>query len=618
MRNIKILKFWIIIFVFFYNHNNNSCFSQGAAINTTNTSAHPSAILDVSSSNKGVLIPRVTETQKLLIQNPTEGLVIYQTDASKGFWFFNGNSWEQSTANLGTTGAIGATGATGLTGATGVTGATGSTGNDGFLYDGDAIGVTPYWDGSKWVVNSYNIFNNGNSVGFGTNSPDNSALVDINSNNRGFLIPRMTTNERDLIQNPSSGLQIYNTTSKCFEYFEYGIWQEWHCAVCPLPGQAGSISGSAVVCKGDNNIQYTLPAINNATNYVWNYSGVGATINGNNSTITINFSNNATSGSLNVYGENFCGNGIISSNFDITVNTIPDAPTAGSHLIFPTEITWKWNSTSSALGYKYNTLNDYSSAVDNGTILSFTQTGLNCNTPYILYVWAYNDCGKSNQTILTQSTASCFTCGASNVNFQYNGTGSPSVSYGTVVSQNNTCWLDRNLGASAVATSYDHLAAYGDYFQWGRGDDGHQISSSTTLSAQSSTPDPGHDNFLVGNTLWYIGSNPELLWLGVNAVNNPCPAGWRIPTEAEYANELQSWSSKTYLGAINSPLKLPASGYRNYNSGDLSNQGSTGRYYNSTFESNNAHRLGFDASTAAMGSTTAPAYAFSIRCIMDY
>ena len=56
-------------------------FSQsGAAINTIGTPADQSAILDVSSTNAGILIPRMTETQKLAIPSPTVGLMIYQTD----------------------------------------------------------------------------------------------------------------------------------------------------------------------------------------------------------------------------------------------------------------------------------------------------------------------------------------------------------------------------------------------------------------------------------------------------------------------------------------------------------------------------------------------------------
>ena len=75
------------------------------------------------------------------------------------------------TGSTGSTGYSGTTGITGSSGSTGVTGSTGSTGSTGFLLNGTAAGNTTYWDGSQWVLNSSNVFNNGGNVGIGTNSP---------------------------------------------------------------------------------------------------------------------------------------------------------------------------------------------------------------------------------------------------------------------------------------------------------------------------------------------------------------------------------------------------------------------------------------------------------------
>lgn len=71
----------------------------------------------------------------------------------------------------GPQGAQGATGLTGQTGPAGATGPTGATGATGLLTSGSAAGNTPYWNGSSWVVNTSNIFNNGSNVGIGTTSP---------------------------------------------------------------------------------------------------------------------------------------------------------------------------------------------------------------------------------------------------------------------------------------------------------------------------------------------------------------------------------------------------------------------------------------------------------------
>lgn len=94
-----------------------------------------------------------------------------------------------------------------------------------------------------------------------------------------------------------------------------------------LPDGAGIIYGDNEVCLNQNGVNYHTLHINNVSNYIWNYSGTGATIIGNSDSIVINFAQNATSGNLTVYGNNVCGNGTSSPPFSITVdscNTIPN------------------------------------------------------------------------------------------------------------------------------------------------------------------------------------------------------------------------------------------------------------------------------------------------------
>ncbi len=178
-------------------------------------------------------------------------------------------------------------------------------------------------------------------------------------------------------------------------------------------------------------------------------------------------------------------------------------------------------------------------------------------------------------------------------------------------------WMDRNLGASQVATSSTDVASYGDLYQWGRGADGHQIRTplSTPTTGQSSSSSPGA-NFLIGSLNWYNGTNPDNLWQGVSGVNNPCPTGYRIPTEAEWNAESLSWSTKNSTGAFASPLKLPTAGYRDYSDGSLGKVGTDGVYWSSTVSSANARSLNFFSSVAFMN-TDARAFGFSVRCLKD-
>ena len=84
----------------------------------------------------------------------------------------------------------------------------------------------------------------------------------------------------------------------------------------------------------------------------------------------------------------------------------PASPAGGTHVASVTQVIWNWNQVPGATGYKWNTTNDISTAL-NLTPTSYTETGLGCNTSYSRYVWAVNTCGVSTAANLSQSTAAC-------------------------------------------------------------------------------------------------------------------------------------------------------------------------------------------------------------------
>jgi cysteine-rich repeat protein len=67
---------------------------QGVGINRDNTRPDPSSMLDVKSTDKGILIPRMTSTQRTSIVNPAKGLLVFDSTTGS-FWFFNGTIWKQ-------------------------------------------------------------------------------------------------------------------------------------------------------------------------------------------------------------------------------------------------------------------------------------------------------------------------------------------------------------------------------------------------------------------------------------------------------------------------------------------------------------------------------------------
>lgn len=71
-------------------------YSQNVGINTTGATPDASAMLDVVSTDKGILVPRMTTAQRTAISSPATGLMVYDTSTGS-FWYFNGTVWVEIT-----------------------------------------------------------------------------------------------------------------------------------------------------------------------------------------------------------------------------------------------------------------------------------------------------------------------------------------------------------------------------------------------------------------------------------------------------------------------------------------------------------------------------------------
>ncbi len=92
-----------------------------------------------------------------------------------------------------------------------------------------------------------------------------------------------------------------------------GDTSELYVNVLSAPEAAGELEGDNTICLGENGLSYSIPEIENASTYFWQYDGEGATIIGNSNEVSLSFSTEASSGYLSAYGYNSCGEGEASS-----------------------------------------------------------------------------------------------------------------------------------------------------------------------------------------------------------------------------------------------------------------------------------------------------------------
>jgi uncharacterized protein (TIGR02145 family) len=190
----------------------------------------------------------------------------------------------------------------------------------------------------------------------------------------------------------------------------------------------------------------------------------------------------------------------------------PLAPTAGLHDTTQTQITWHWNAVTGAVGYKFNTNNDYSTAVDLGNVNTKIEDGLFCSTSYTRYLWAYSSACSSDVTVLTQITAQCgdpIPCpGIPTVDYE-------GQIYHTVII-GDQCWLADNLNCGIRVNGVSGQTNNGDIEKYCYED----------LPANCDT--------YGGLYQW----REMMKYTTVEGSQGICPDGWHIPTDAEWCSLL--------------------------------------------------------------------------------
>lgn len=232
--------------------------AQGVSINEDGTDPDVSAMLDIQSTTKGLLIPRVNFIEMYTISNPAIGLLVYCT-SDNNFYFYNGGAWNKIVGSddndwtldgndmySNNSGLIGI-GTTNYLPTHKLTVENseseyvlrligdGTYGENAKLNfgDGDYAYIHEFFDDKllMFATSGLGIASNFNieiQSGYGNiqvhipegtmsikddpSAGETSAILDVNSSTKGMLIPRMTTEQISNINDPADGLQVYNTS----------------------------------------------------------------------------------------------------------------------------------------------------------------------------------------------------------------------------------------------------------------------------------------------------------------------------------------------------------------------------------------------------------------------
>ena len=630
MRKILTLLFMVAAWLSFAQTGN-------VGVNTTT----PDAVLEVYSTTKGVLVPRLTTAQRDAMVSPLnpankvqEGTIIYNLDQ---------HCLQYNVAPTGTTPnwvGYGCDGVVVTPGSITTLNCAGAT-TTGTLTSGTAAsGVSssvPYSGGNGGSYAAQTVTSTGvtgltanlAAGSFATGAGDLTYTITGIPASSGTASFALSIGGQSCTLNVTVAAAAGSITLNCSGITNNGTLTEGTAAsgvsssVPYTGGNGGSYAAQTVTSTGVTGLTATLAAGNFASgagsltyDIAGTPSGAGTAsfainIGGQSCTLTrtvaaIMFSKvtkyNGVS-VINNQGIGYNGEAIpASSTIEIEVNVTGATPYSFTATDATTGLTYSASGNFTTSGTKLVTL------INNGTSIAWDKYGtINMTLT------------GANNTLALAPRIDIKSIPTTHTDWTYN-----VVTYGTQT------WMDRNLGARRVATAINDVLSYGNHYQWGRPSDGHEITvwngdtptsgrgfaDATALEALATSDAPGNANFILTDVSpfdWRDDNNNNR-WATAN--QGPCPAGYHVPTNDEWntADTFGAWNNNT--DTFNSALKLPSAGSRSRINGLLDNQGTFGHYWSSTVSGTTARLLRFysPAATTASGNR---AHGFTVRCLKN-
>ncbi|MFN6349094.1 MAG: hypothetical protein ACK4VL_04115 [Chitinophagales bacterium] len=217
---------------------------------------------------------------------------------------------------------------------------------------------------------------------------------------------------------------------------------------------------------------------------------------------------------------------------------------------------------------------------------------------------------------------------------------STSVKCGANVSGTYKAFMCHNLGANTALDPFTYVVGnangsggtLGYLYQWGRQTDGHELRNSLTQAGPVTLPVAARFITNLGGTFDWRSPQNNNLWLdNSKTANDPCPAGYRVPTQAQWGGTFRGGTTSgapgtatqntwTWTGngfTVGTDLYLPAAGYRYVITATLTNFGTNGCYWSSTVFGTNAHFLNFNSGNVNPGNNSYRGNGISVRCIAE-